>query len=59
MFAGGNYRFADNMREVGPDNEIHRNTDRIESWSSEETAANSKKAAEDADDEADRDKVNR
>ena len=58
MFFGGNDGFADDVREVRADDEIHRYAKKEQGRPCGETSTDAKKTATDPDDESDDDQVN-
>lgn len=59
MFARCDDGFADDVSEIGSDDEVHRNADGVECWSGEKAAADAEESTKHADDEADGDQISR
>ena len=52
-------RFADDVRQIGPDDEIPIEPDRAQCRTGDETSAHAKESAEHSDDESECDQINR
>ena len=59
MAFGGHDRFADDVREVGPDREIPMHPDRAQRRARDEASPDAEKPAENADQEPDDDEIDR
>jgi hypothetical protein len=55
MFSRRNQRFSDNVEEIRSDDKIEGNAQRKERWSCQKASADTKEAAENADNESEED----